>query len=226
MKYLITSPAANRPAHVWMGDDTACRMWSTGGMRQKGAATVEDSPGGRRICAMCANVLRRVVGIPPAMPEAAPQRPAAAGTPMDDVLRIWADGACEPNPGIGGWGWLRSDGKRAYGGVRGTTNNRMELTAVLEALKALPDGARAIVLSDSQYVVKGLTIWARGWARKDWMRADKTGAMQPMPNRDLWLALEEQKRRLRVHFEWVRGHNGDAGNEAADALAEQGRKRA
>lgn len=133
-------------------------------------------------------------------------------------LLIWTDGACYPNPGPGGWGWHRSDGEQAYGGMRETTNNRMELTAILDALKALPDGAQATVYSDSQYCVKGLTVWARGWERKGWMKKG-----EPMPNRDLWMALHEHKQRVSVRFEWVRGHNGDAGNERADRLAEQGR---
>lgn len=136
-------------------------------------------------------------------------------------MQIWTDGACEPNPGLGGWGWHRSDGKSAYGGARDTTNNRMEMTAILEAMRALPDGAEATVRSDSQYCVNGLTIWSAGWARRDWRK--KSG---PMPNRDLWLALEAEKRRLRVSFVWVRGHNGDRGNEHADALAELGRSHA
>lgn len=135
------------------------------------------------------------------------------------LLVIWTDGACEPNPGLGGWGWHRSDGMSECGGVLETTNNRMEMTAILESLKALPDGKRVILYSDSQYCVNGLTIWSASWERKGWMKN-----RQPMPNRDLWLALDEQKRRLNVEFRWVRGHNGDAGNERADRLAEEGRR--
>jgi ribonuclease HI len=147
--------------------------------------------------------------------------PNAVGEEREDasLLLIWTDGACEPNPGVGGWGWHRSDGVSDCGGVPETTNNRMELTAILEAMKALPDGAHAILHSDSQYCVNGLTIWSAKWARKDWMKN-----RQPMPNRELWLDLEEQKRRVQVEFRWVRGHSGDAGNERADRLADDGRR--
>lgn len=138
----------------------------------------------------------------------------------------WTDGACEPNPGAGGWGYLmhRADGCRVEdcGGERNTTNNRMELTAILMALKALPDGAVAVIHSDSQYAVKGLTVWSPGWARRDWHKKDG----RPMPNRDLWLELETQKRRVKATFRWVRGHNGNYGNERADALAGAGRMKA
>jgi len=132
---------------------------------------------------------------------------------------VWSDGACDPNPGVGGWGWHRSDGVSAFGGEPDTTNNRMEMTAILEALKALPDGARVILHTDSQYCVNGLTVWSAGWARKDWRKKG-----EPMPNRDLWLALDAEKKRVRAEFRWVRGHNGDAGNEKADRLAVMGRE--
>lgn len=138
--------------------------------------------------------------------------------PAADFM-IWTDGACDPNPGVGGWGWHRSDGVSAFGGEPDTTNNRMEMTAILEALKALPDGARVLLHTDSQYCVNGLTVWAAGWARKGWMKEGK-----PMPNRELWVALDAQKKRLDAKFKWVRGHNGDAGNEKADRLAVQGRE--
>lgn len=132
---------------------------------------------------------------------------------------IWTDGACDPNPGVGGWGWHRSDGASAFGGERHTTNNRMEMTAILKALQDLPDGARVLLHSDSQYCINGLTVWAAGWARKSWMKSGK-----PMLNRELWMALDQQKKRLDVTFKWVRGHNGDVGNEKADRLAVQGRE--
>lgn len=133
-------------------------------------------------------------------------------------MQIWTDGACEPNPGIGGWGWHRSDGRFECGGESHTTNNRMEMTAILKALAELPDGAVVTVFSDSQYCIKGLTEWRAGWRKKNWM---KKGA--PMPNRDLWIRLEEHLQRLSVSFEWVRGHSGDPGNERADELAGHGR---
>jgi ribonuclease HI len=136
-------------------------------------------------------------------------------------MEIWTDGACLPNPGLGGWGWHRSDGKSACGGEEATTNNRMEMTAILEALRELPDGAHATVYSDSQYCVKGLTVWRSGWRRKGWM--NKTG---DMPNRDLWLQLEEEMIRCCAEIRWVKGHAGDPGNEKADQLADFGRRTA
>lgn len=134
-------------------------------------------------------------------------------------MEIWTDGACESNPGLGGWGWHRSDGRSACGGEEETTNNRMEMTAILEALRELPDGAHATVYSDSQYCVKGLTSWRHGWKKKNWMKQGK-----PMPNRDLWIDLEEQLCRLNVSMKWVKGHAGDQGNEKADQLANFGRR--
>lgn len=137
---------------------------------------------------------------------------------MQDTIKVWSDGACHPNPGKGGWGWHDSNGSQGNGGMQKTTNNQMEMIAILEALKTYPDDTKVIVYSDSQYCVKGLTIWRKGWQKKNWL---KNGA--PMPNRGLWLQLEEQIKRLNVSFVWVRGHNGDAGNEKADALARAGR---
>jgi ribonuclease HI len=137
---------------------------------------------------------------------------------MDEKIEIWTDGACEPNPGNGGWGWHRSDGMSGTGGMGGTTNNRMEMTAILEALRELPNGAAATVYSDSQYCINGLTTWRTGWKRRDWMKKGSA-----IPNRDLWIALEEQLLRLNAQFKWVRGHNGDPGNERADQLASEGR---
>ena len=131
---------------------------------------------------------------------------------------IWTDGSCDPNPGPGGWGWHDGNGDEHCGGAQRTTNNRMEMQAILEALRAQPDGEQVLVHSDSQYCVNGLTIWRQGWKRRGWKRKDGD-----MPNRDLWLALEEQINRLNVFMKWVRGHNGDANNELADELASRGR---
>jgi len=133
-------------------------------------------------------------------------------------MDVWTDGGCHPNPGPGGWGWCRSDGASASGGERETTNNRMEMTAILMAMRALPDGAKAVIHSDSQYCVNGLTIWHQGWQRKNWMKKG-----EPMINRDLWLAPHEETKRVHVSFRWVRGHSGVAGNELADRLATEGR---
>lgn len=140
---------------------------------------------------------------------------------------VWTDGACEPNPGAGGWGFLILDQQgglvqESCGGDVATTNNRMEMTAILMALRAIPEQSRAVVFSDSRYCVNGLTVWRKGWQRRDWHKKDG----QPMPNRDLWLALEAELARVKAGFQWVRGHNGDPGNERADALAEQGRQAA
>lgn len=138
-------------------------------------------------------------------------------------IHVWTDGACEPNPGTGGWGYrvVYPDGtsREQCGGECDTTNNRMELTAVLMALRALPEGSIATIYSDSQYCVNGLTIWSRSWEKRGWRR--KTG--EDMPNRDLWLALHEERQRVRAVFEWVRGHAGNVGNERADHLASIGR---
>ena len=147
------------------------------------------------------------------------------GATVSTSYSVWTDGACEPNPGIGGWGYVirgHGDGGviEACGGVLNTTNNRMELTAVLMALRVLQDGAQAVIHSDSTYVVNGLTIWRTRWSKRGWCK--KSG--EPIPNRDLWLLLEAQALRVpAAQFRWVRGHSGDAGNERADRLAAAGR---
>lgn len=133
---------------------------------------------------------------------------------MDGVLKFWTDGSCEPNPGPGGWGYTTSDGREAFGGARETTNNRMELTAILEAMRTLKNGEQAVIYSDSQYAVNGLTVWHDAWKRRGWKRK---GA--EIPNRDLWLALEAEIQRVGVMFRWVKGHDGNPGNERADELA-------
>ncbi|MDR2195728.1 MAG: ribonuclease HI [Gallionellaceae bacterium] len=139
------------------------------------------------------------------------------------MYEIWTDGACEPNPGMGGWGYVMHDPMGVVSevccGELETTNNRMELTAILMAMRALPGGATATVYSDSQYCVNGLTIWRKNWMKRDWRR--KSG--EAMPNRDLWLDLESEMKRVKVLFRWVRGHSGNAGNERADWLSSIGR---
>lgn len=142
------------------------------------------------------------------------------GNTHETRARIWTDGSCFPNPGgAGGWGWHDGGERREHGGERGTTNNRMEMTAILRAMQAQPDGASVVICSDSQYCVNGLTTWKSGWKRKDWMKKG-----EPMPNRDLWMALDRQQGRINATFQWVRGHNGDVGNELADRLAAAGRE--
>lgn len=141
---------------------------------------------------------------------------------MDEVV-IYTDGACKGNPGPGGWGvYLRSGAheKELWGGERETTNNRMELIAVIEALKALKRPCRVRLYLDSEYVRKGITEWIRGWKAKGW----KTASRQPVKNVDLWQALDGLVHGgvHQIEWHWVKGHAGDPGNERADALANRG----
>lgn len=137
------------------------------------------------------------------------------------VVEIWTDGACKGNPGPGGWGALLRQGrheKELCGGEAATTNNRMELTAVIEALRALKRPCHVVVHTDSQYVQKGMSEWLPNWKRRGWLTADK----KPVRNADLWQALDALVAEHEVEWRWVRGHAGDPGNERADALANQG----
>ena len=141
--------------------------------------------------------------------------------PTEELVDIYTDGACSGNPGPGGWGAiLRSQGreKELFGGEADTTNNRMELTAVIEALKALKRPVKARVHTDSQYVQKGISEWIHAWKRRGWRTAGK----QPVKNADLWRLLDEEAARHRVEWLWVRGHAGHVENERADALAQRG----
>src|SRR6185312_3444477 len=138
-----------------------------------------------------------------------------------EKIEIYTDGACKGNPGPGGWGALLVSGaheKELFGGEAGTTNNRMELKAVIEALNALKRPSEVVVHTDSQYVQKGISEWIHGWKARGW----KTAAKEPVKNADLWQALDEAQSRHTVGWRWVRGHNGHAGNERADALANRG----
>jgi ribonuclease HI len=133
-------------------------------------------------------------------------------------VEIATDGACKGNPGPGGWGAvIRSGGreKELSGGEALTTNNRMELTAVIEALNALKRPCAVTLSTDSRYVMDGLTKWIHGWRRNGW----KTAAKQPVKNADLWQALVEATARHRIAWEWVKGHAGHPDNERADRLA-------
>ncbi len=146
---------------------------------------------------------------------------AAAADPAPAPVQIWTDGACKGNPGPGGWGALLRHGdhvKELHGGERATTNNRMELTAVIQALAALREGCRVTLHTDSQYVMFGITEWIANWRRRGWKTADR----KPVKNIDLWQELDRQVARHRVEWRWVRGHAGDAGNERADELANLG----
>jgi ribonuclease HI len=137
------------------------------------------------------------------------------------VVEIFTDGACRGNPGPGGWGaLLRYDGleRELYGGELETTNNRMELQAAIEALKALTRSCSVDLTTDSVYVRSGITTWLEGWKKKGW----KTAARKPVKNVDLWRALDEENQRHQVRWHWVKGHSGHAENERADELANRG----
>lgn len=134
---------------------------------------------------------------------------------------IYTDGACKGNPGPGGWGvWLRSaeHEKELFGGEAETTNNRMELTAVIEALRALKKPCDVQIYTDSEYVRKGITEWMSAWKRRGWLTADR----KPVKNRDLWERLDGLVQTQRIDWHWVKGHDGDPGNEKADELANRG----
>lgn len=138
-----------------------------------------------------------------------------------EAVEIFTDGACSGNPGPGGWGAiLRAGGheKELWGGELATTNNRMELLAVIRALEALKRPVAAKVYTDSQYVQKGISEWIRGWKARGWKTADR----QPVKNEDLWRRLDELADCHQVEWLWVKGHAGHAENERADALARQG----
>lgn len=138
-------------------------------------------------------------------------------------VEIYTDGACKGNPGPGGWGVLLKSGateKELFGGERETTNNRMELMAVIMALEALKRPCHVFLHADSQYVLKGMTEWLAGWKVKGW----KTAAKQPVKNVDLWQRLDAlvASSGHKIEWRWVKGHNGDPGNERADDLANRG----
>ena len=140
---------------------------------------------------------------------------------MAEAVELYTDGACQGNPGPGGWGVLLRYGgveKELSGAEPATTNNRMELTAVIRGLEALKRPCRVVVTPDSQYVRNGITEWLPQWKKRGWKTADK----KPVKNADLWVRLEEEIGRHEVHWHWVKGHAGHEGNEAADALANRG----
>lgn len=140
---------------------------------------------------------------------------------MEKTVYLFTDGACKGNPGAGGWGVLLRYGtheKELFGGEAQTTNNRMELTAVLSGLKTLNRPCDVIICTDSQYVKNGMESWIHNWKKNGW----KTAGRQPVKNADLWQQLDEQVARHRVRWQWVKGHAGHAENERADALANRG----
>lgn len=138
-------------------------------------------------------------------------------------VELHSDGACLGNPGPGGWACILrptgqlKDERVLVGGEAATTNNRMELTGVLEGLRSLPDGAHVEVSADSQYVLKGLSDWLDNWKRRGW----RTASRKPVKNEDLWRALDTERTRLELSYVWVEGHAGHPDNERCDALAKQ-----
>jgi len=150
---------------------------------------------------------------------AATSEPATLDSPL--AIEIWTDGACRGNPGPGGWGALMRSGEHVrelHGGALETTNNRMELTAVIEALAAVKRPSPIVIHTDSQYVKLGITEWIAQWKLRGWKTADR----KPVKNVDLWQRLAEVAAPHKIEWRWVRGHAGNAGNERADALANLG----
>ena len=140
---------------------------------------------------------------------------------MTKTVEIYTDGACRGNPGPGGWGALLIAGrhrKTMHGGEDETTNNRMELTAAIEALNALKGSRKVVLHTDSRYVMHGITEWMVNWKKRGW----KTAAKKPVKNQDLWMALDEAIARHDITWKWVKGHSGHDGNEEADRLANLG----
>jgi len=140
---------------------------------------------------------------------------------VTEFVDIYTDGACKGNPGPGGWGALLKFGDHAtemHGGEPGTTNNRMELTAVIRALESLKRPCKIRLHTDSQYVQKGISVWIHDWKRRGWRTADK----KPVKNVDLWQQLDALRALHEIDWIWVKGHAGDPGNERADELANLG----
>jgi ribonuclease HI len=139
----------------------------------------------------------------------------------DPEVTIYTDGACKGNPGPGGWGVLMISGenrRELCGGEAATTNNRMELTAAIEALRALKRPTRVRLFTDSKYVMQGIETWIHGWKKNGWRTSDK----KPVKNMDLWQSLDTLAASQQVEWRWVKGHSGDPGNERADALSNDG----
>ncbi|MDX2507867.1 MAG: ribonuclease HI [Gammaproteobacteria bacterium] len=140
---------------------------------------------------------------------------------MDNKVYIYTDGACRGNPGPGGWGALmryQNTEKEYFGGEKETTNNRMEMTASIQALSQLKRSCEVILTTDSQYLRKGITEWISNWKKRDW----KTASKKPVKNSDLWKQLDKLVQKHQVTWHWVKGHSGHPENERADELANKG----
>ncbi|NQU65966.1 MAG: ribonuclease HI [SAR324 cluster bacterium] len=136
----------------------------------------------------------------------------------DSTIRIWSDGACSGNPGPGGWGTIIYENgiyRELSGFQRKTTNNIMEMTGALEGIRQTPMGSHLIITTDSQYLVKGMTEWLRGWKKKNWKKADG----KPVLNRSIWMDLDTEAGLRDVQWQWIKGHNGHEQNERCDELA-------
>ena len=136
-------------------------------------------------------------------------------------IEIYTDGACRGNPGIGGWGAIiqfQDNSKELFGGRAETTNNQMEMQAVIEGLKALKEPCKIILYTDSKYVMDGITSWIHGWKKNNW----KTAHKKPVKNRELWQELDQLVNQHEITWKWVKGHAGIPGNERADELANKG----
>ncbi len=140
---------------------------------------------------------------------------------MTDYVEIYTDGACKGNPGVGGWGaWLKYNDveKSIFGGEENTTNNRMEMMAVIRSLELLKRASHVKIYTDSSYVQKGMTEWLNSWKAKQW----RTSTKKAVKNSDLWKTLDALSSQHQIEWIWVRGHDGNVGNERADALANEG----
>jgi len=137
---------------------------------------------------------------------------------INKMIKIWTDGSCLGNPGPGGWGFIATDGKNTAercGGEKETTNNKMELTAVIKALTAARKHSEVEIHTDSQYVKNGMQSWIKNWKKNNWKTADR----KPVKNQELWKQLDELANTIKIHWVWVRGHAGEEFNERVDNLA-------
>ena len=137
------------------------------------------------------------------------------------MIKIYTDGACKGNPGVGGWGAIIIQNEKnieLFGGENETTNNRMELMAVIMALKEISSELELTIYTDSKYVQKGISEWIKNWKVNNWRSSSK----KPVKNKDLWIVLDEEVGSRKINWEWVKGHAGNEGNEKADELANQG----